>query len=419
MSDQPDLTSWKEIAAYLKVSVRTAQAWEKDRGLPVNRLPGGRGRVMARTQDLDKWSRNTPPKEIEATVSEPISTARSSRHLRYGGALAITFLVVVLATFMFRPRPHPAQWKVVNDMLIVSDIAGNEVFRKTFPPVVQSHYTNRTAAEATMAWIGDIDDDHVPETLFLEDKLDKSTILRCYSANGDERWQYTVGRRITMGNVEFDNVFLTNNFRVTRLRDHLPKVIIIASYHAINEPAQIVLLSTDGEVLREYWHAGHIGHSPVKLQVLDLDHDGRSELYLTGISQARNQATLVVLDPDTMQGAASEDDPKYRFHNQPAGTELARLFFPRTALNLKFLPYNVGQRIHLGNDSLVISVLESFMHAEAPMVLYQLRPDLSLDNVSFSDSFTALQRRLYEERQITSLQTPDDPTMRKISKFQN
>lgn len=32
------LDSWKEIAAYLKTSVRTAQRWEEQNGLPVIRV---------------------------------------------------------------------------------------------------------------------------------------------------------------------------------------------------------------------------------------------------------------------------------------------------------------------------------------------------------------------------------------------
>src|SRR5689334_4174929 len=42
-----ELTSWKEIASYLGVNLRTAQKWEEERNLPVRRLPGGRGRVAA------------------------------------------------------------------------------------------------------------------------------------------------------------------------------------------------------------------------------------------------------------------------------------------------------------------------------------------------------------------------------------
>lgn len=51
----PELTSWKEIATFLGVSVRTAQKWEAERGLPVRRLPGGRSHVSARIEDLAAW----------------------------------------------------------------------------------------------------------------------------------------------------------------------------------------------------------------------------------------------------------------------------------------------------------------------------------------------------------------------------
>jgi hypothetical protein len=39
-----ELGSWKEIADYLKINVRTAQKWEQERGLPVGRLQGTKGR---------------------------------------------------------------------------------------------------------------------------------------------------------------------------------------------------------------------------------------------------------------------------------------------------------------------------------------------------------------------------------------
>ena len=42
------LAGWKEIARHLGVSVRAAQQWERTRGLPVHRLPGGRGAAFTR-----------------------------------------------------------------------------------------------------------------------------------------------------------------------------------------------------------------------------------------------------------------------------------------------------------------------------------------------------------------------------------
>jgi len=50
------LDSWKEIAAYLGRDLRTVRRWEKDKGLPVHRVPGGeRQAVFAYRAEIDAW----------------------------------------------------------------------------------------------------------------------------------------------------------------------------------------------------------------------------------------------------------------------------------------------------------------------------------------------------------------------------
>ena len=50
------LDSWKSIAEYLSRDVRTVIRWEKQRGLPIHRVPGGRKHsVFAFTGALDAW----------------------------------------------------------------------------------------------------------------------------------------------------------------------------------------------------------------------------------------------------------------------------------------------------------------------------------------------------------------------------
>jgi excisionase family DNA binding protein len=63
-----ELTSWKQIASYLGVNVRTAQKWERERGLPVRRLPGGRGRVTIDTSALEQWKHARPALPTEGSV---------------------------------------------------------------------------------------------------------------------------------------------------------------------------------------------------------------------------------------------------------------------------------------------------------------------------------------------------------------
>jgi hypothetical protein len=50
------LDSWKEIAAYLRRSVRCMQRWEKNEGLPIFRHRHARGAtVYAYRWELDEW----------------------------------------------------------------------------------------------------------------------------------------------------------------------------------------------------------------------------------------------------------------------------------------------------------------------------------------------------------------------------
>jgi PAS domain S-box-containing protein len=60
MTSQNVLTSWKQIAAFLKREVRTVQRWETTRGLPVHRTPGDpRGVVYAFQDELTEWLRSS------------------------------------------------------------------------------------------------------------------------------------------------------------------------------------------------------------------------------------------------------------------------------------------------------------------------------------------------------------------------
>lgn len=50
------LDSWKSIAEYFCRDVRTVIRWEKERGLPIHRVPGGKKHsVFAFTRALDAW----------------------------------------------------------------------------------------------------------------------------------------------------------------------------------------------------------------------------------------------------------------------------------------------------------------------------------------------------------------------------
>ncbi len=78
--DEDLLDSWKEIAAYLRREVRTAQRWEKREGLPVRRhLHAKASSVCAFKHEIDAWlrSRSRAPSESALKMESSVPTAES------------------------------------------------------------------------------------------------------------------------------------------------------------------------------------------------------------------------------------------------------------------------------------------------------------------------------------------------------
>jgi Tfp pilus assembly protein PilF len=70
------LDSWKEIAAFFGRDERTVKRWEKERGLPVYRVPGSaRGGVFAYAEELAEWleapSHASEVAEVAADLASP------------------------------------------------------------------------------------------------------------------------------------------------------------------------------------------------------------------------------------------------------------------------------------------------------------------------------------------------------------
>jgi tetratricopeptide (TPR) repeat protein len=63
------LHGWKDIAAYVSRDVSTVKRWEKQRGLPVRRVPGdGRANVYAHSTELAQWLASGGPDSVAQDV---------------------------------------------------------------------------------------------------------------------------------------------------------------------------------------------------------------------------------------------------------------------------------------------------------------------------------------------------------------
>jgi len=101
-SGRERLGSWKEIAAYLGVEVRTAQRWERSEGLPIHRHAHvERGTVHAYRDELDKWRlrRLKPPGRV----------LRWRWLIAAAAALALAGAVIVWLVVLKSPVGSPEQ----------------------------------------------------------------------------------------------------------------------------------------------------------------------------------------------------------------------------------------------------------------------------------------------------------------------
>ncbi len=397
-----DLTSWKEIADFLGVTDRTAQRWASERGLPVRRLPGGRGRVLASREEVAAWR--------DATLKRA-GRWSNVQFLRRYAMICTVLLAVSIATILvlfirLNPSSLPSTYKIENDMLVVLDSRGRELWRKVFEAGLDAHsYTATGMSEENKVWIGDVDVDGRLEVILLYRPRDYSAsrdMLICYSDRGMEKWRFIPGREVETSNEQFSNNFTLKQFGVFRRAEERGMGIVVCSVVVGLFPTQVALLSPAGELLREYWHSGLLD----QIAFLDMEGDGRSEIYLGGINNARKQATLVVLDPESMEGASTEENPAHQLKGFPAGNERARVFFPRTCINRKFHPYNMVRGLTVFSDSLQVSVVERL---HVPMnVFYVLDSNLEVRIFDYGDGLRAYHKELASSGQLDHELTPEE-----------
>jgi DNA-binding NarL/FixJ family response regulator len=96
------LVSWIEIGRYLRVTARTAEIWERERGLPVHRLPGAKQKVFAFIHELDIW-KYASAKRLSDVEIDSESASVESDELRSWKEIS-QFLGVPIRTVQFWER---------------------------------------------------------------------------------------------------------------------------------------------------------------------------------------------------------------------------------------------------------------------------------------------------------------------------
>jgi excisionase family DNA binding protein len=465
LSDK-ELSSWKEIASYLGVGVRTAQIWERERGLPVHRLPGPRGQVRARVSELEEWKRSgelnrhtkedsptktheTPSPTEEArtftenvtnsagvanpalanegasllparqgSVSETGNSARLPHTRRRSGvwllAVAIVVPLLLSAGWLLWPVQRPSLWRVEGSTLIISEANGQEAWRHTFTePITPEMYTLRYNEARRKILLTDLNGDGANEVLFALMPAKTGAFcakLLCFSNTGRLLWEFQVGKAVRSATRSFEQVFGINQFGITTVegKPH----ILVASKHYLYFPVQVALLDTSGRPVREYWHSGDF----TQLLIEDLDGDGREEAYLGGVSNAHRAATIVVLDPASMTGASREPDPAFQLQGFAPGKALRRLLLGRTCINEKDALYNVVHEFNLTPEAFIVDVHEKFNPYTLSSFLH-FDQKLRLQRVEVSSQLVGEHEQMERDRRVAHPLAQDLAQLRSIKEI--
>jgi hypothetical protein len=393
-----ELSSWKEIAGYLGVTARTAQMWERERGLPVRRLPGPRGRVYAVVEELERWKSNSSnPAEAPPHGPAPAGPAASppGRRRLIPAAIALAAAVIVLALTAFR-HGQPAQFKIEDTSFVVMDSNGHELWRKRF---IRPESLDLGAYKSRVA-IADLDGDGRNEVLFAPppDQSATGTLpLICYAEDGSELWRFTPGRAVRTAKEVFEPPYSIVAIATGRFGAGSGRRILVLANHDLYFPCQTALLSSDGRLLREYWHSGQLNW----LFPVDINRDGRDEVVLAGTDNAALQTTIVALDPATMDGASVESNPAFQLLGMKPGVELRRILIPRSCINIAARQFPNPIWARLTGDEIIVNLEQSRRPSpDTASLFFHFNHDLRLRDIGLGSDFQALHEKMYRSGQL-------------------
>lgn len=400
------LDSWKDIARYLRRDVSTVMRWERDRSLPVHRVPGGRvQRVYAYPEELNRWLAEVPPPEVEsepqpvsASTWHPASSSTSvvpNGRWRIALAVAATALIAsgVGAAIALRERAGPVREVLIaGTELRAMDGAGRTRW---------VHQFNAAAIEPRRSFVVDVDRDgrnEIVAAVAISKRTGQIPVdeLLCFSDDGQLRWSRTIGDRLRFRDQAYGPPWLSNDLLVYGGSGE--SRIAWAVHHQTWWPSLVVLFDAAGNRLGDFVSSGWVEH-------LGRSHDGRF-LLATGSSNGRDAYFFGVLDSRNLVAASPEETgSQFECLTCPSGRPVSYFVFPRSDVSRsQSFPHGFGgPAIESFDDGRVqVRIIDSSDPHRAETI-FEFTPEFDITQARVSDSFLQWHRQLEAEGRVTHL----------------
>ncbi len=405
-----EFNTWSEIAGYLGISIREAQAREKEKGMPVRRGAGKKARVWALRSELNAWKlgASTLKNNLEVVapqpqvaVDQPVGTVatddrRRPSHLRvrlrwlaFGIAAATAVVGFGLLWSLLRSPAGlgPVRAEVSGSTLSAMDDMDRTIWKHTFPQPLMERGTHRTGFAGRIIQVADLFGNGTRQVLFVAalakaagspEELDHDE-LYCFSSKGKILWRYKPGLSVTLGGTRFDAPWNMTDILVVPGR---PPKIWLGLAHWRWRPGVLLLLNPKGEAQVKFVNAGH-------LYAINSMSVGSGRYVLAGgINNEYAAASLAILREEAPP-SCSPQTPGTRFQctDIPTANPERYFLFPPTEVSVADgMPYNQVRAIVATEGAYSISVQEA-SPGNVATAMYGLSPQMEIEDVSFDDGW--------------------------------
>jgi hypothetical protein len=424
------LTSWKEIAAHVGRDVRTVLRWEKERGLPIYRVPGATGRIVfAYTDELNAWSRGEAPIAPEAPLAqppassgaEPAAVQRTADQAHVGrdgwrgrgaaivGIAALVVLVLVgwLGT-VSKASDRPLTARITTTGIVATSPDGAERWRYAFPrgetsigAMGQEHPGEMAEGNDLLITTG--------YTTRGSDAVVRGGELLRFSMIGALKSAFTFEDRPRFKGTAYGPPWAITDYRVEGSGPAAR--VAVAAHHYEWWPSIVTVL--DGRWSRRgtFVNAGWIER---------LHWMAPDRLVISGFSNAADGGMIALLDAQAMDGASpASRGSEFECLSCGRGSALRYVVMPRSEVNRASMsPFN-RVVLMVKRDALIARTIEmpatSAVAAPAD-ILYEFTPSLDLVRASYSDRYWEAHRELEAQGKIahSRAQCPDRDGPREI-----
>jgi len=373
------LASWKEIAAYLRREVRTVIRWEKERGLPVHRLPGGQGgSVFAFADELDKWAAGELGKET-ATPARPSPSRRAIAPAAALVVLAAAATGVGLAGGW--TRAELAEIAVTPKGIEARDAGGRAIWTRPLPGTAL-HLPRRQTQIVDVTGDGRAD---ALVTVPLQTTPDAAQdgVLYAIDGSGAPLWEREIDTRLTFGAGEFDAPWQPDD--LLAFQNGGEPFVAWAVHHHTWWPSMLAVYDARGTRIGAYVQSGWI-------RMARATADGR-HLVTGGFANSRPGAAFAVLDARRPDGASPETPGSpFECRNCPAGRPLRYVVIEWSDVATGLPPDE--RDVAISNFTSADGVELRAIQRRGVDLIVELSPSFDIVRSAASDAFWASHERL-------------------------